>query len=147
MIEERYCSYEVSNLLQEKGFNQECFAKYAKEACTERYYDDYRERMLSWTIKPGELIIPSIDRESYEVYGVMIPAPTHQMACDWLYVKYGIFITTDVYLDELDGSKYITWKIYVCTDDVKCVQGRNDKITDIHNAFEIALKYVLENLI
>lgn len=147
MIEERYCSYEVSNLLQEKGFNQECFAKYAKEACTERYYDDYRERMLSWTIKPGELIIPSVDRESYEVYGVMIPAPTHQMACDWIYTKYGIFITTDIYLDELDGSKYITWKIYVCTDDMKCIQGKNDKITDIHNAFELALKYVLEKLI
>ena len=43
MIEETYCSYEVSNLLQEKGFNQECFANYAKESCTERYYDDYRE--------------------------------------------------------------------------------------------------------
>ena len=147
MVEERYCSYEVSNLLQEKGFNQECFAKYAKEACTERYYDDYRERMLSWTIKPGELIIPSIDRDRYEIYGTVISAPTHQMACDWIYVKYGIFITTDIYLDELDSSKYITWKIYVCTDDMKCIQGKNDKITDIHNAFELALKYVLENLI
>lgn len=54
MVEERYCSYEVSNLLQEKGFNQECFAKYAKEACTERYYDDYRENMFPELQKPEE---------------------------------------------------------------------------------------------
>ena len=146
MIEERYCSYEVSNLLQEKGFNQECFAKYAKEACTERYYDDYRERMLSWTIKPGELIIPSVDRESYEVYGVMIPAPTHQMACDWLGEVYGIYITI-VYGDYPSLNK-IFWTPQI--NSLKEFDLPDDFYEDYDkygDAVEAALKYVLKNLI
>lgn len=146
MIEERYCSYEVSNLLQEKGFNQECFAKYAKEACTERYYDDYRERMLSWTIKPGELIIPSIDRDRYEVYGIMIPAPTHQMACDWLGEVYGIYITI-VYGDYPSLNK-VFW-----TPQINSLKEFNlpddfyEDYDEYGEAVEAALKYVLENLI
>lgn len=146
MIEERYCSYEVSNLLQEKGFNQECFAKYAKEVCTERYYDDYRERMLSWTIKPGELIIPSIDRENYEVYGIMIPAPTHQMACDWLGEVYGIYITI-VYGDYPSLNK-IFWTPQI--NSLKEFDLPDDFYKDYDkygDAVEAALKYVLKNLI
>ena len=146
MIEERYCSYEVSNLLQEKGFNQECFAKYAKEACTERYYDDYRERMLSWTIKPGELIIPSIDRENYEVYGIMIPAPTHQIACDWLGEVYGIYITI-VYGDYPSLNK-IFWTPQI--NSLKEFDLPDDFYEDYDkygDAVEAALKYVLKNLI
>lgn len=146
MIEERYCSYEVSNLLQEKGFNQECFVKYAKEACTERYYDDYRERMLSWTIKPGELIIPSVDRESYEVYGVMIPAPTHQMACDWLGEVHGIYITI-VYGDYPSLNK-IFWTPQI--NSLKEFDLPDDFYEDYDKygeAVEAALKYVLKNLI
>ena len=157
MIEERYCSYEVSNLLQEKGFNQECFAKYAKEACTERYYDDYRERMLSWTIRPGELIIPSIDRESYEVYGVMIPAPTHQMACDWLREVHHIYIEICFYKtnpNDIEPKKsrlspYYTFGVWD-TISGNNIDKRltNDFIGDSYKeAVEAALKYVLENLI
>ena len=146
MIEERYCSYEVSNLLQEKGFNQECFVKYAKEACTERYYDDYRERMLSWTIKPGELIIPSIDKDNYEVYGIMIPAPTHQMACDWLGEVYEIYITI-VYGDYPSLNK-IFWTPQI--NSLKEFDLPDDFYKDYDKygeAVEAALKYVLKNLI
>lgn len=148
MIEERYCSYEVSNLLQEKGFNQECFAKYAKEACTERYYDDYRERMLSWTIRPGELIIPSVDRESYEVYGVMIPAPTHQMACDWIRETHNICIT--IYPNKEKGYEAV---LYDTESNVEItlqsfgVFGYHIFKNSYGEAVETALKYILENLI
>lgn len=153
MIEERYCSYEVSNLFQEKGFNQECFAKYAKEACTERYYDDYRERMLSWTIRPGELIIPSIDRDSYEVYGVMIPAPTHQMACDWIRETHNIFICiipSEVGAGVMDYT-YVLYKIDAKNfyfEDLG-IQSRVKNISEIsyEKTVEAAIKYCLENLI
>lgn len=145
MIEERYCSYEVSNLLQEKGFNQECFAKYAKENCTERYYDDYRERMLSWTINPGELIIPSIGKDSYEVYGVTIPAPTHQMACDWLREVYKIFIEVSVSID-LNGKYHYSYSIL--NKECKYIRkGYTSFDWNYIDAVEAALKYVLENLI
>lgn len=146
MIKERYCSYEVSNLLQEKGFNQECFAKYAKEACTERYYDDYRERMLSWTIKPGELIIPSIDRDRYEVYGITIPAPTHQMACDWLGEVYGIYITI-VYGDYPSLNKVFWTPQINSLKEFDLPDDFYEDYDEYEDAVEAALKYALENLI
>jgi hypothetical protein len=155
MIKERYCSYEVSNLLQEKGFNQECFAKYAKETCTEKYYDDYRERMLSWTIRPGELIIPSIDRESYEVYGVMIPAPTHQMACDWLQETHNLFLNVG-FGNDMEGEFLYMVDIYDLSNSA--VHGKYKPIVEaddylktnpktVGEAIEEALKYSLENLV
>lgn len=158
MIEERYCSYEVSNLFQEKGFNQECFAKYAKETCTERYYDDYRERMLSWTIKPGELIIPSIDRESYEVYGVMIPAPTHQMACDWIYEKYGLWIQVFLYVtlskdkkEDNFTSKKIKWTFDIVTKfpekgPYQYYEPIREEFDSQYEATEAGLKYILKRI-
>lgn len=142
MIEETYCSYEVSNLLQEKGFNQECFAKYAKETCTEKYYDDYRERMISWTIKPGELIIPSIDRDKYEIYGTVISAPTHQMALKWLREIHKIDII--IKITNLVGENR---KYYCMIYD----KNNNSYIIDLFNSYEeteeAALKSCLEKLI
>lgn len=142
MIEETYCSYEVSNLLQEKGFNQECFAKYAKETCTEKYYDDYRERMISWTIKPGELIIPSIDRDRYEIYGTVISAPTHQMALKWLREIHKIDII--IKITNLVGENR---KYYCMIYD----KNNNSYIIDLFNSYEeteeAALKSCLEKLI
>jgi hypothetical protein len=142
MIEETYCSYKVSNLLQEKGFNQECFAKYAKETCIERYYDDYRERMLSWEINPGELIIPSIDRDRYEIYGTTISAPTHQMALKWLREIHGIDII--IKITNLVGENR---KYYCMIYD----KNNNSYIIDLFNSYEeteeAALKACLEKLI
>ena len=158
MIEERYCSYEVSNLLQEKGFNQECFAKYAKEACTERYYDDYHERMLSWTIKPGELIIPSIYRDRYEVYGVMIPAPTHQMACDWIYENYGLWVQVFLYVtlskakkEDNFTSKKIKWTFDIVTKfpekgPYQYYEPVREEFASQYEATEAGLKYILNKI-
>lgn len=157
MVEERYCSYEVSNLLQEKGFNQECFAKYAKEACTERYYDDYRERMLSWTIKPGELIIPNIGKDSYEVYGIMIPAPTHQMACDWIYENYGLYVQIFLYVtlstNKKDNSitKKIRWTFDIVTKfpekgPYQYYEPVREEFASQYEATESGLKYILKRI-
>ena len=95
MIKERYVNLEVARLLRDKGFNEDCFAKYANGSCTEKYYDDYRERMMSWEIKPGELIIPCVDRDKYDIYGDTIPASTQQMAVDWMRTK-EVLITYDL---------------------------------------------------
>lgn len=155
MIKERICSYELSMLLKEKGFRERCRYCYGTAVRHNgEDIDEDEEFELKSEGRADEIeyikggTLHNLYYDNDKSFGKDVCAtPTHQMACDWLYVKYGIFITTDVYLDELDGSKYITWKIYVCTDDVKCIQGRNDKITDIHSAFELALKYSLENLV
>lgn len=157
MIEERYCSYEVSNLLQEKGFKQECFAKYAKETCTEKYYDDYRERMISWTIKPGELIIPSIDRDKYEIYGTVIFAPTHQMACDWIYENYGLYVQIFLYVtlstNKKDNSiiKKIRWTFDIVTKfpekgPYQYYEPVREEFDSQYEATEAGLKYILNKI-
>ena len=63
MIEERYCSYKVSKLLEEKGFDEPCRS----------YYNDKNDyRRCTVEITKRNLIDNQILR------------PTHQMAMDWL---------------------------------------------------------------
>ena len=131
--------------LEIKALMKDCFAKYADGSCTEKYYDDYREHMMSWEIKPGELIIPCVDRDKYDIYGDTIPAPTQQMACDWVQTKDAL-ITYDL---APIGTKLIV-KVY------KRVYGDQDydweyKITIVRDTLEDAindaLKYALEKLL
>ena len=144
MIEERYVSPEVARLLRDKGFNEDCFAKYADGSCTEKYYDDYRERMMSWEIKPGELIIPSIDRDKYDIYGDTIPAPTQQMACDWVQTK-EILITYD--LAPIGTTLMV--KVYKRTQDpdFPWTEGITIIRDTLEDAINEALKYALEKLL
>ena len=144
MIEERYVSPEVARLLRDKGFNEDCFAKYADGSCTEKYYDDYRERMMSWEIKPGELIIPSIDRDKYDIYGDTIPAPTQQMACDWVRTKDAL-ITYD--LAPIGTTLMV--KVYKRTQDPDFPWTEATTIirNTLENAINEALKYALEKLL
>ena len=144
MIEERYVSPEVARLLRDKGFNEDCFAKYADGSCTEKYYDDYRERMMSWEIKPGELIIPSIDRDKYDIYGDTIPAPTQQVACDWVQTK-EILITYD--LAPIGTTLMV--KVYKRTQDpdFPWTEGITIIRDTLEDAINEALKYALEKLL
>lgn len=145
-ITEDYVSFELAKLLKEKGFNQECFTRYAIERCTERYYDDYRERKLSWTIEPRELIIPDIYKECYEILGDTISAPTQQMAMKWLREKHNISVEvyrtacgyvgcivaipsgTDIKFlnkdgDDLSSGQYTKWE-YACEATIKdCLEN------------------------
>lgn len=146
MIKERYVNFEVARLLKDKGFDEECFAKYANESCTEKYYDDYRERMMSWEIKSGELIIPLIDRDKYDIYGDTIPAPTQQMACDWVRIK-EVLITYD--LAPL-GAKVIMVKVYKRVYDdpnYDWTEGITIIRSTLEEAINEALKYALEKLL
>ena len=68
-IKERYCSYEVAKLLKEKGFTIFC----------DTYYTHSR------TFKYNLYKIGN--DPTLECY-----APTQQMACDWVFERYGISI-------------------------------------------------------
>ena len=65
-MKEAYCSYEVSKLLKEKGFDEYC----------DNYYDQSSD-------EPQQLTLD----EMYYSYDEFIKAPTHQMACAWLREK------------------------------------------------------------
>jgi hypothetical protein len=66
MIKEAYCSFEVAELLKEKGFNEPCYTCYINKELS--HYD-----YLS---------------TNFELIDNVISAPTHQMAMKWLREKH-----------------------------------------------------------
>ena len=148
MIQEAYCSYEVAKLLKEKGFNENTICKYADiGGITEKWYDDYRERVLRFDWNEGYLIEPLTEpKDQYEIIGDTISAPTHQMAMSWLREVHGIFIAINN--DDLDFN----WQCYDLinrgsTLDPKILSESYAGYKTYEEAVEAALKYCLENLI
>ena len=73
MIKEAYCSFEVSKLLKEKGFNERSSASYDSKGQLQEGYG-------YWNKTP-----------------IWYAAPTHQMAMAWLREVHNIFIVIDHY--------------------------------------------------
>ena len=67
MIEERICSYKLSKLLQEKGFDKECKTWYTSEDMIGEVND----------------CIGSQSNSDHYATDFECTAPTHQMAIDW----------------------------------------------------------------
>lgn len=127
MIKEAYCNYEVSELLKEKGFDEECTHYYS-------YEDD---ELIEYTNGV-------YSRNSKDCH--RCTSPTHQMACAWLRDKKYISIVID---DEIPLSyKYIIKK-YNITELYKVEVLKLDSLpfAKYEDAVEAAIKYCLENLI
>ena len=118
MITEDYCSFEVSKLLKEKGFEGECIAYYSK-------YKDNNLTLYRWRNRQTYV---NIKNDSYTL------VPTHQMAMKWLREK-KIFI--NVWYDKTDFSaEYVNGYFnYI---------GNFDSYEE---AVEQSIKYVLEHVI
>lgn len=146
MIKERYVNLEVARLLKDKSFDEECFAEYANKSCTKEYYDDYWEHKVSQKIKPGELIVPLIDKDKkYHIYGDTIPAPTQARACDWVRAR-NVLITYDL----APVGTALMVKVYkrVYDDpDFPWTEGITIIRSTLEEAINEALKYALEKLL
>ena len=121
MIKEAYCSYEVSKLLKEKGFNVECNTAY------------YNGSLIDYTM--------------YGFCGVLefIFAPTHQMVLQWLREEYKIFIEIGVSID-LNGKYHYSYN--VLDSSIKYLRrGYTYFDWNYEDAVEEALKYVLNDVI
>ncbi len=145
MLTEDYCSYEVAKLLKERGFSENTICKYADSGgITERWYDDYRERVVRFHFDKGYLIEPSIEpKDQYEIIGNTISAPTHQMAMKWLREVYDIHISVNkaFLINDIDNKPYLAC---VCTK--KCHTSYNswqEYHRTYEEAVEAALKYCL----
>lgn len=127
MIQERRCSYEVSKLLKEKGFNEETLS----------FYIPYEDGEVKLVVSPN--------KANYNAeQDWLISAPTHQMVLEWLRKKY-IFIEISVSID-LNGDYHYSYSIL--DKDCKYVRkGYTSFEWNHEDAIEEALKYVLENLI
>ena len=122
MIKEAYCSFEVSKLLKEKGFNELCCGRYSIRS---------KEFHLDCTkmCNNGGLF--------------ECAAPTHQMAMAWLReIHHIIFVFKPSYFsgDECTYWSYERW----CGDNF---DGEVLSFKTYEEAVEAALKYTLENLI
>lgn len=93
MTQEDYCSYELSKLLKEKGFD---------EVCT-RIYIEIEGR---WGNYPYQ---PTTNSQIKEVIGIM--CPTHQMAMKWLREVYKISI--EIYCIPSYTKGLVVWRYMI----------------------------------
>ena len=121
MIKEAYCSFEVAELLKEKGFNEPCYTCYINKELS--HYD-----YLS---------------TNFELIDNVISAPTHQMAMKWLRVQ-GVYSSLVPFIENVGWPKD-TWHINFYNSDG--IIGGGFPVKGYEEAVEAALKYSLENLI
>lgn len=132
MTKEDYCSFEVSKLLKERGFNAECRAAYTNYG--KLFTTQIQQYVTNVLCSKGTL---------WEC-----TAPTHQMAMKWLREKYNICIT--IYPDKEKGYEAV---LYDIKDGVEIIlQSFSIYGSHIFGDFyeqtvEAALRYSLENLI
>lgn len=122
MITEDYCSFELSKLLKEKGFDGECIGCYWDSKKT----FDINYEPLSYS--DGDL------RDE------VILAPTHQMAMKWLREKDIDIIIMPLF--KLKEGRIYCYEIHSDTEDIRTGQFKT-----YEESAEAALKYSLENLI
>lgn len=127
MIQEAYCSYEVSKLLKEKGFNESI-------RCWYDNFQDFHEE--------------GVRMNNTDCLPPTIMCPTHQMAMKWLREKHNICIT--IYPDVENGYEAVLYNI---ENNVEIVL-QSFGIYGIHiykkiyeEAVEAALKYCIEKII
>ena len=127
MIKERYCSYEVSKLLKEKGFDVPCSKAYMNDSM----------------VTKSSVQLIDFNSKGY------VSAPTHQMAMDWLRIKHGILIS--IIPQEVNiGVDRLCYAIYRITEDLyqPLYNGKVDNLVDSYkDTAETALKYSLTELI
>lgn len=128
MITEDYCSFEVSKMLKEKGFNEPCRAVY-EEKILRNTLCDYLNSQLS----------------SY------VCAPTHHMAMKWIrevhhkHCCIGYDVDLNWFFQIADLKVIIEHFDY---PETKYYHTENETGFDSYEeACEMAIKYVLENLI
>ena len=126
MIQEDYCSYELSKLLKEKGF----------EILTDKVYDNQNKLDYQNVVCWQEKRLPYIF------------APTHQMAMKWLREKHWVIsiIPKSFYAD----GRCTSWTYSIWADDnleINDEEEWKNIYGSYEEAVEAALKYSLENLI
>lgn len=129
MIKESYCSFEVAKLLKEKGFNEKCRGGYHYE------FDDNDNPIVmleEWTAKPYN--------NDFVDEGFLCSAPTHQTAMAWLRQEKNIIV--NVWYNGVDWDAE-----YYNNEDENFYLITDSSCNSYEESVEVALKYVIENLI
>ena len=123
-IKEDYCSFEVSKLLKEKGFNWECISYYVDNEPNDIKYSFLGETNSTWESR-------------------CCSAPTHQMAMAWLREEHKIYIV----ISPVSGKGYGAILCDVGDFDDFNYIGETDYFFYPEEVVEAGIKYALENLI
>lgn len=127
-IKEDYCSFEISKLLKEKGFDWMCNGYYNKDdEDSEPYFGD-GEGADNW------------NNQAPSVRDLWFSAPTHQMAMKWLREEDVDIIIMPLF--KLKGGRIYCYEIHSDNTDVRV--GRFETYEE---AAEAAIKNSLEKLI
>lgn len=131
MIQEAYCSFEVSKLLKEKGFDESCYQKYDSDEELSFNHVGYIN-----SEKPCD-----------DFYAL---APTHQMAMAWLrevhnkHCDIGYDIDLNWFFQIIDLKETVEYDY----PETKYYHTENETgFNTYEEAVEAALKYSLKNLI
>lgn len=127
MIQEDYCSYEVSKLLKEKGFDEPC--------------------LQMWECGPDTKYLFRLQSSCYQniTEEDSCLAPTYQMAIKWLREKSIECVIIPIW--NTIGKQY---RSYVLSDLDNKYKDNCDSYSDhisYEEAVEASIKYALENLI
>jgi hypothetical protein len=123
-ITEDYCSFEVSELLKEKGFNEDCHALY-----------DVNTEQLD--IKNAGDVFNNKQWENY------ISAPTQSLALKWLREVHNIHCTIDIGY----GNKTEYFSNIHSTKKSGTLHNETGYYNSYEESVEAALLYVLKNMI
>ena len=127
MIYEAYCSYEVSKLLKEKGFDECIFEFYV-----------------------GDSIMYARNGEGFrlsELPDIYYPHITHQMAMAWLREVHNIIIVIEPRMYDYINEKTSSYVTSLWQGDNYYENITSKDYPTYEEAVEATLKYVLENLI
>ena len=127
-MKEAYCSYEISEILKEKGFDEPI-------KCWYDNFADFHEQ--------------GVKMNNTDCLPPTIMCPTHQMACAWLRKKHNILISI-IPQEVKVGVDELCYAIYRITEDVytPLYNGYINNLVDSYeDTVESAIKYCLENLI
>ena len=131
MITEDYCSFELSKLLKEKGFDEECDWFYEEVGDLNRRTRNGCDKYINSLLDYGEYA-----------------APTHQMAMKWLREEKGIYVYVEPYL--LGGTYIDELEVHYCGQILDSNRRRLHSIanrTSYTEAIEERIKYALKSLI
>ena len=130
MIKEAYCSFEVSKLLKENGFNERSSASYDSKGQLQEGYGH-------WNKTP-----------------IWYAAPTHQMAIKWLREVHHLFIGINIEVGDIqilpsyDFEETVLGYSFAIYNEETLVWILKDKTPrSYEEAVEAALKYCLEKII
>lgn len=128
-ITEDYVSFEVANLLKEKGFNEPCFQM--------------------WECGPDKKYLFRLQNSCYQniTEEDSCLAPTHQMATKWLREKHNICIVIEPHAYDYVNEKNASYVASLWQGDNYYENITSKDYSTYEETVEAILKYILKNLI